>query len=109
LSGLAAPPTPDPVPVPTPDPVPAPTPDPVNQPPAPDPVLGRNPPTSSPGHGGGTIIAPAPASDSSRASGFALLGQTMASTFVTAGEGHDGPPITDQPSNQPPLLTHPHA
>jgi Ca2+-binding RTX toxin-like protein len=39
----------------------------------------------------------------------ALLGQFMASSFVTAGDAHGTPPITDQPSNQQPLLTQPHA
>jgi Ca2+-binding RTX toxin-like protein len=38
-----------------------------------------------------------------------LLGQFMASSFVTAGDGHSGTPIADPPSSQPPLLTQPHA
>ena len=38
-----------------------------------------------------------------------LLGQFMASSFVTPGDGHSATPITDQPSSQPPLLTQPHA
>jgi hypothetical protein len=33
----------------------------------------------------------------------------MASSFVTAGDGHGATPIADHPSNQPPLLTQPHA
>jgi Ca2+-binding RTX toxin-like protein len=39
----------------------------------------------------------------------ALLGQFMASSFVTAGDGHGGTPIADPPPSQPPLLTQPHA
>jgi Ca2+-binding RTX toxin-like protein len=38
----------------------------------------------------------------------ALLGQFMASSFVTAGDGHGAVPIAD-PSGQQPLLTLPHA
>jgi Ca2+-binding RTX toxin-like protein len=41
--------------------------------------------------------------------GAALLVQTMASSFVTAGAGHGGTPIADPPSAQPPLLAPPHA
>jgi RTX calcium-binding nonapeptide repeat (4 copies) len=41
--------------------------------------------------------------------GLALLGQHMASSFVPAGDAHGTMPITDQPSNQQPLLTQPHA
>jgi Ca2+-binding RTX toxin-like protein len=40
---------------------------------------------------------------------LALLGQFMASSFLTAGEGNSMTPITDQQSTQPPLLTQPHA
>jgi RTX calcium-binding nonapeptide repeat (4 copies) len=54
---------------------------------------------------GGTSTA----SDGSNAAGLALLGQTMASSFVTAGDGHGGTPIADPPSSQPPLLAQPHA
>ena len=39
----------------------------------------------------------------------ALLGQFMASSFVTAGDGHAPTPIADSASSQPPLLTQPHA
>jgi len=49
------------------------------------------------------------ASDGSQAPNVALLGQHMASSFVAAGDGHGGTPITDQPPNQQPLLTQPHA
>ena len=49
-------------------------------------------------------------SDGSRAASVALLGQFMASSFVTAGGGDSGTPIADAPaSQQQPLLTHPHA
>ena len=47
------------------------------------------------------------ASDASHAA--ALLGQHMASSFVTAGDGHASTPIADPPSSQPPLLAQPHA
>ena len=49
------------------------------------------------------------ASDGSHATGLALLGQHMASSFVTAGDGHGATPIADQPSSHQPLLTQPHA
>jgi hypothetical protein len=42
-------------------------------------------------------------------SASALLGQHMASSFVTAGDGHGGTPIADPPSSQQPLLAQPHA
>ena len=51
----------------------------------------------------------AAASDGSRAAAVALLGQFAAASFVTAGDAHGTTPIADQPSNQPPLLTQPHA
>jgi Ca2+-binding RTX toxin-like protein len=47
--------------------------------------------------------------DGSHAASLALLGQFMASSFVTAGDGHGAAPIADPPSNQQPLLTQPHA
>jgi RTX calcium-binding nonapeptide repeat (4 copies) len=47
------------------------------------------------------------ASDGSHAA--ALLGQHMASSFVTGGEGHGATPIADTPANQQPLLAQPHA
>jgi RTX calcium-binding nonapeptide repeat (4 copies) len=53
---------------------------------------------------GGTSTA----SDGSQAA--ALLGQFMASSFVTAGDGHGATPIADQPATQQqPLLAQPHA
>jgi RTX calcium-binding nonapeptide repeat (4 copies) len=54
---------------------------------------------------GGTSTA----SDGSHATGLALLGQAMASSFVGAGDGHGGTPVADQPSSHQPLLTQPHA
>jgi hypothetical protein len=48
------------------------------------------------------------AGDGSHATGLALLGQHMASSFVTAGDGHGETPIADPPSSQQPLLTQPH-
>ena len=51
----------------------------------------------------------AAASDGSRAVGVALLGQFAASSFVAAGDAHGTTQIADQPSNQQPLLTQPHA
>ena len=47
--------------------------------------------------------------DGAHAASLALLGQFMASSFVTAGDGHGATPIADPPSNQQPLLTQPHA
>ena len=49
----------------------------------------------------------APPSDGSHAA--ALLGQFMASSFVTAGDGQGAAPIADQPPAQQPLLAQPHA
>ena len=49
------------------------------------------------------------ASDGSHARSLALLGQAMASSFVTAGDGHGATPIADQPSSHQPLLTQPHS
>ena len=53
---------------------------------------------------GGTLTV----SDGLHAQSVALLGQYMASSFVMASDGHGGTMITDPPSNQQPLLTHPH-
>jgi hypothetical protein len=39
---------------------------------------------------------------------IALLGQYMASSFVTASDGHGGTLITDPPPSQQSPLTHPH-
>jgi Ca2+-binding RTX toxin-like protein len=44
-----------------------------------------------------------------QAANAALLGQFMASSFVTAGDGHAPTPIAEPASGQPPLLTQPHA
>jgi Ca2+-binding RTX toxin-like protein len=51
----------------------------------------------------------APPADTSHAASLALLGQSMASSFATAGDGHGGSPIADQPSGQQPMLAQPHA
>ena len=53
-----------------------------------------------------SIVATIP-NDGSQAA--ALLGQFMASSFVTAGEGSGATPIPDQPAAQQPLLTQPHS
>ena len=53
---------------------------------------------------GGTLTV----SDGLHAQSVALLGQYMASSFVMASDGHGGTMITDPPSNQQPLLAHPH-
>ena len=45
------------------------------------------------------------ASDGSHAA--ALLGQFMASSFATAGDGHGATPVADQPPTHPPLLAPP--
>jgi Ca2+-binding RTX toxin-like protein len=39
----------------------------------------------------------------------ALLGQFMASSFVTTGDGHGGMQVAEQSANQQPLLAPPHA
>jgi len=53
---------------------------------------------------GGTSTA----SDGSHAANLALLGQHMASSFVTGGDGHGATPIANQSETQQPLLTQPH-
>jgi len=48
--------------------------------------------------------------DGAHAASLALLGQYMASSFVTAGDGQGGTPLADPASSQQqPLLTQPHA
>ena len=54
---------------------------------------------------GGTSTA----SDASQAASVALLGQFMASSFVTAGDGHGVTPVADPPPSQQPMLAQPHA
>ena len=54
---------------------------------------------------GGTLNV----SDGTHSANIALLGNYMASIFVTASDGHGGTLINDPPANQQPLLTHPHA
>jgi Ca2+-binding RTX toxin-like protein len=61
------------------------------------------------GPGNGVVIqspVSAPPSDGSQAA--ALLGQFMASSFVTAGGGQSATPVADQPPAQQPLLAQPH-
>jgi Ca2+-binding RTX toxin-like protein len=62
-------------------------------------------PTPAITNNGGSV----PPTDGSQAANLAVLGQFMASSFVAAGDAHGTTPITDQPSNQQPLLTQPHA
>ena len=45
----------------------------------------------------------------SQAGGAALLGQFMASSFVSAGEGHGAVPLADPSANQHPQLAQPHS
>ena len=47
--------------------------------------------------------------DGSHVGSLALLGQSMASSFVTPGDSHPGMPIADQQPAQQPQLTQPHA
>ena len=65
------------------------------------------------GTGNNTVInAPVVASSStngSPAAAAALLGQFMASSFVSAGEGHGAVPIADPSVGQQPQLAQPHA
>ena len=62
------------------------------------------------GPGNNVVMTSATTSDGSLAPPPALLGQFMASSFVTAGSGDSGTPIEDAPpSQQQPLLAQPHA
>jgi hypothetical protein len=55
---------------------------------------------------GGTLTV----TDGTHAATIALLGNYMASTLVTASDGHGGTLVTETPlPGQPPPLTHPHA
>jgi Ca2+-binding RTX toxin-like protein len=56
-----------------------------------------------------TTAGTPPANNASSVVSLALLGQFMASSFVTAGDGNGMTPITDQQLSQPLLLTQPHA
>ena len=61
------------------------------------------------GPGSGVVIqspVSAPPSDGARSA--ALLGQTMASTFVTAGVGQGAAPIAETAANPQPVLAQPH-
>jgi len=57
------------------------------------------------------VVAPGTATvaNASPAAGAALLGQFMASSFVSAGEGHGATPIADPSASHPPQLALPHA
>jgi Ca2+-binding RTX toxin-like protein len=67
------------------------------------------------GTGNNTTLSPVSRNDavatsgSSPAAGAALLGQFMASSFVTASDSTGAMPIVDQQASQPPLLAQPHA
>ena len=52
---------------------------------------------------GNNVVIPG----SCRPAAAALLGQSMASNFVPAGEGHGEMPLTDPQVNQPPMLAPP--
>jgi Ca2+-binding RTX toxin-like protein len=62
-------------------------------------------PTPAIANNGGSV----PPTDGSQAGSAALLGQFMASTFVTDGGGQGATPVADPHANQPPLLAQPHA
>jgi Ca2+-binding RTX toxin-like protein len=51
-----------------------------------------------------SVMTPPPATPGL---GAALLGQFMASSFVSAGEGHGATPMTDPQAGQPPMLAMP--
>jgi hypothetical protein len=53
------------------------------------PPIGSTPPPTTPGQSA------------------ALLGQFMASSFVSDGEGHGAPPLSDPQAGQPPMLAVP--
>jgi hypothetical protein len=55
------------------------------------------------------VAANTAATDGSPAAGAALLSQFMASSFVTAGDGHGATPIADPSASQQPQLAMPHA
>jgi Ca2+-binding RTX toxin-like protein len=65
---------------------------------------GQTVPAANSDNTGGTSTA----SDGSHAANLALLGQHMASSFVTGGDGHGATPIANQSETQQPLLTQPH-
>jgi Ca2+-binding RTX toxin-like protein len=66
--------------------------------------------TVAPMTGGSNTGDTVTAADGAHAASLALLGQYMASSFVTAGDGHGGTPLADPASSQQqPLLTQPHA
>jgi hypothetical protein len=66
--------------------------------------------TTSLGHSAnGADSRGAPASDGLHTQSLALLSQYIASSFVSASDGHASSPITVPPPDQQSLLSHPHA
>ncbi len=62
------------------------------------------------GPGSGVVIqSPVGVPPSGGAQPAALLGQFMASSFVTAGDGHGAAPIAEAAANPQPVLAQPHA
>jgi Ca2+-binding RTX toxin-like protein len=55
------------------------------------------------------VTRPGAATGGSPAASAALLSQFMASSFVTAGDGHGATPLVDPQASQPPQLALPHA
>jgi Ca2+-binding RTX toxin-like protein len=77
-------------------------------------LIGGSPQNVLDGGPGANVVIPggptrAPAPTVALAANVALLNQSMASSFVAAGDGHGATPITDPQSTQQPLLAHPHA
>jgi len=61
------------------------------------------------GTGTGVVIqSPVSVPPGASAQAAALLGQSMASTFVTAGDGQGAAPIAEAAANPQPLLAQPH-
>jgi Ca2+-binding RTX toxin-like protein len=61
------------------------------------------------GTGSGVVIQSPVGAPPAGAQAAALLGQSMASTFVTAGVGQGAAPIAEAAANQQPVLAQPHA
>ena len=61
------------------------------------------------GPGNGVVIQSPACAPPGDAASAALLGQSMASTFVTAGVGQGAAPIAEPAVNQQPVLAQPHA
>ena len=76
--------------------------------------IGGSPQNVLDGGPGNNVVIPggpthAPASTAALAANVTVLSQFMASSLVTAGDGHGGMQLAEQPANQPPLLAQPHA